>query len=379
MSNPRQSISFPEVAIIHKGTPKQRLKKGEKIVEIQGKDLKDKFRIHFLPGTEDARSAFHEKNAKNYVKYGDKFTIPDGYEVSSMRVVVPAPSVWDAWDYGNEVYNAGRRIALADDSHYISLRDPLTGEYIVKDGKPFRPFTPGDTITYKRKVGDEEKTYVLKMKSHGRLRLVLEDLVNAGQLVQVTLKTQSYYDCQNISKQLAGIQNLADMINGGNAGGIPLLVYRAEADVTWNKPEGDAQRVKQWFVNIKADPNWVRFAFAQLNKHALSESVVENMMLPAHSVVGNVNPESETFEDGDEEPIEAEGVEVPEEQSPQVGDEEGKKILALSMEMVGYIAKKAGKKPEEIAKYIGEAQKRGILGKEINYAEADEFMTHINA
>ena len=395
----RQAISFPDVAIIHKGSPKQRIERDGRTVEIQGKDLNQKFRLHFLPGTDDVRASWHAKHAGELKEYGPKYTIPSGYEFESVRVVVPAPSVWDAWDYGNEVYNAGRRIALANDEQYLTLRDPLTGAFLVKDGKPFKAFQPGDTITYKR----NDKEYTLVMKSHGRLRLVLEDLVLAGHLVQVILKTTSYYDCQNINRQLAGIQALANSINGGNAGGIPLIIYRAEQEVAWNKKDGGAQRIKKWFINIKADPNWVKFAFAQLGKNALSGSGMNSLLLPPPALSGTVNPDSESFDSGDEEqdhgdaiegefnpPEEYAEPEAPPEQEQVVrghmhqaepvddGEQGAPKYPYLGDVIVSMVAKRAGITKPEAAKWLGQAAKEGRIQKELTKADAIEFASRLN-
>jgi hypothetical protein len=394
MTTPRQSISFPDVAIIHKGTPKQKIEKDGKIIEIQGKDLNKKFRIHFLPGTEDVRAIWHKKHAQEYKQYGDKFTIPDGYECENLHVIVPAPSVWEAWDYGNECYNAGRRIGLADDNHYISLRDPLNGAFIVKDGIPFRKFEPQETIDYER----DGKKISLIMKTHGRLRLVLKDLALAGELVQVILKTTSYYDCQNINKQLAGIQALADSVNNGNAGGIPLMVYRAEQEVAWNHKDGSASRVKKWFINIKADPRWVQAAFARLGKNALEGTVQNYLMAPSPlPIQGNVDPNEETFESGDE----SQGDDLPPSEfiegkltEPVQQKEEAPAPVAppapadpstsqpkypyLGETIVKTVSKRAGIPTAEAAKSLGSAEKEGKIGKELSIKEAEDFGAHLN-
>jgi len=389
MTTPRQAVSFPDVAIIHKGSPKKIMEKDGRKIEIQGDDLKNKFRIHFLPGTDDVRASWHAKHTQEYKKYGDKFAIPDGYEVENLRVVIPAPSVWDAWDYGNECYNSGRRVASADDDHYISLRDPNTGEFTIQNGKPFRKFTPKDTISYERKG----KKYTLQMKTHGRLRLVLEDLVNAGHLVQVILKTTSFYDCQNIKKQLAGIQVIADSVNGGNAGGIPLLIYRAEQEVAWNHEDGSASRVKKWFINIKADPRWVQSAFARMGKNALTGSSINSLLLPAGSIQGDVNPDAETFESGDEGPqpeyVDATAQDIPPEpeQTPQPeaqpdpaakAVEGAAKYKTLGETVVKTVSKRAGITTAEAAKALGAAEKAGKIGKELSVKEAEDFGAHLD-
>lgn len=291
MSNPRQSVAFPEVAVIHKGTPKKRQDGRETL----GTDLNEALRVHFLPGTESARQAWHEKHAAELKEYGAGYVTPNGYEVKRLRAIIPANKVWDAWDYGNEAYTAGRRIALANDERYLIRRNPVTGEYIVKDGEPFMKFTPGDVIRYQNNGRD----YEVKMKTHGRLRLVMADMIEQGQLVQFILKTTSYYDCENIKRQLAGIQAIADTVNNGSAAGVPFWIYRQQQEVTWNKPDGSAKRISKWFINLQPDPEWVKAAFARMNQFALTGQTLVSAFLP-EMVSGSVNPEEEDDDTGDD-------------------------------------------------------------------------------
>src|SRR3990172_504930 len=111
----RQQEAFPTVANIHKGTPKRKIKNNGKEIEIMGLDLKNKFRIDFLPGTQEARRDWHALHEKDYVRYPDNFTIADGYEVTVLNARVPSASVWNSWSWFNETYDAaGRKIAQAD-------------------------------------------------------------------------------------------------------------------------------------------------------------------------------------------------------------------------------------------------------------------------
>ena len=304
--NKQEDTMFPEVAILRKGKPKKKITKtvkGEKkTYEVMGEDLGQKMRVHFNPGADVAKAAFHQTHAKDFVEYPEQYVIRNGYEVLSLRAVVPVFNAFKAWSYANEVYQAGRRLGMADDDHYIYLRDPLDGnKYLVKDGEPYRKYEPKELIHYER----DGRTYDLQVKAHGRLYLVLEDLVNAGQLVQVVLKTTSWYDCQNIKKQLAGIQAVADLVSNGNAGGVPFNIYRTEQEVTWNKPDGGAMRVKKWFYNLQADPDWVKKAFARMSRNALTGETLAKALLPETTFSGPVNPNSEVLdEEGDNPPTE---------------------------------------------------------------------------
>lgn len=288
----RQSGSFPTVANIHKGTPKRKMVKNGNNIEIMGLDLKNKFRINFLPGTAGARESWHALHEKEYVKYPtDKFVIPDGYEVEVLHARIPSASVWHSWDWANETYDAsGMKMAKADADHYIMRKDPLTYETVVKDGQPYEKFNVGDALTYER----NGKKYALSMKSTGRLKLFLPEL---GQAVSFLLKTNSYIDSLYINEHLAAIQNVAEWLNGGVAGGIPIDIYRVERDSPWQK-DGQSHKGKQWFIQIEANKEWIRSAIERMNKYALGETVV-GMLKPVNVNTDNL-PESAYVEADDE-------------------------------------------------------------------------------
>ena len=205
---------------------------------------------------------------------------------TKVRAMVPFPSVWRAWEYYNEAYNAGRMIARADDSHFLVYRNPLTGEYAVTDGQPHMEYHPGMKISYER----NGRTYELPLKSTGRLKLWLPEL---ERMVFVTLKTTSFYDCQNISANLAAVQGIADALNNGNAAGIPLWIYRKEQEIVWNKPDGSASRIKKWLVQIEVDPAFVKQAFQRMSQFALTGAQPAGYLQPGEPIEGHEDPEIE--------------------------------------------------------------------------------------
>lgn len=283
MTTEKILIAFPEVGIIRKGGQKQKRMVDGREVETVGKDLSDRFRVTFYPGTEDVAARF--------------FEVYDTFTPHHIRAMLPFRSVWDAWNRANEAYNFGRLIAKADDDRFITLRDPLTGEYQVRNGEPLRAYTPGECIEYERKG----KQYKLKLRPTGRLRLFLPEI---GRLVTFTLKTTSFYDCINIEQHLGALQAIADALNGGNAAGIPIHVYRAEREVTWNRPDGGAQRVKKWLVHIESDPEWVKAAIRRLADFALTGEMRAEGLLPEQlgEVAGSVDPEQDDDLDEASEP-----------------------------------------------------------------------------
>jgi hypothetical protein len=296
MDNTRQSIAFPEVGQIRKGTPK--IKHEGKF--IQGSDLKSFFRVAFFPGADEAKAIYKELHPDLFTKYDltyrrpGEYAEPDGFETPKLRALIPFRSVFDGWEWFNEAYSAGTLIAKADDNHIISQKNPLnTREYLIYKGEPFKEFKHGDVITYSRGGRD----FTLPFRTSCRLRLFLPEL---GRLVTFVLKSTSFYDRLNIDAQLGGIQFLADTLNRGNAGGIPLIVYRREQDVSWNKPDGTAARVKKWLINIEADPDWVKAAVARLGNFALTGEIINQALLPLGSAepAGVYDPDFEPDEDG---------------------------------------------------------------------------------
>jgi hypothetical protein len=273
--NAKQNIAFPEVAIIHKGKPKKKTKNGKWGL---GPDLLDRFRIDFQPGTEqrmqpdlpsvveifEAAYCSGPNPAAVKVIYGPDYAKETGYEAKTLVCMVTTKSVFDSFEWGNEAYNAGARVALADEESYEFIKNPANlREYIVRNGEPYREFVPGDTIDYER----NGQKFSLEVKPFSRLRLYFPGM---NRLVYFTLKTVSFYDRENIKANLSAIQLLANTLNNGNAAGIPLLVYRREQDVVWNKPDGTAVRLKKKCVFIEAHPDWVREATTRLGNFALT-------------------------------------------------------------------------------------------------------------
>lgn len=295
-TTPKQSIAFPEVALIRKGNPKS----GNTV----GKDLNDKFRVQFYPGVDPAII--------------ETFTKAYGKQPPRIKAFIPFPHIAEAFSSFNEAHNAGRMVAQADETHYLIKRDPLTGRYEVRYGEPFTPYEPGDKITYQR--GD--KTFELPLKTTNRLRLVIPEIIETGRLVTFTFKSTSLYDRFNLQEQLGAIQALANTLNRGNAAGIPFWLYRAEREITWNKPDGTAARIKKWLVHLEPDAEWVKNAWQRMSQMALSGGA-PFVLASGSSAPLEVDEdfgEEEEEDDNDffgEEPLETTARDVPSTPAPQ--------------------------------------------------------------
>jgi hypothetical protein len=227
--NRKQQSVFPEMGSIHKGAPKR----GDRF----GEDLEERFRVEFGPETTEAQLRF-------YAAHGS-------YYPTELRAMIVSKSVWEMWYFANETYTKSGQ----------HIRNPVTGEMIVRKGEPFTPYTPGQCYEYER----SGKTYRAKLRPYGRLYLFLPELQTPNVL---TLKTHAFYDRVNIEKQLGAIQGLANALNNGNAAGIPIRVFRRKGWVTWNKPGGGAIRTEKWLVNIEPTKVWMETAMRQLTNFA---------------------------------------------------------------------------------------------------------------
>jgi hypothetical protein len=294
MDNPRMDFNFPIVAQVRKGEPKRpgKNKKGEDIMVV-GPDLKDRMRIAFFPGTDVYRNLFIASHPE--LKDKDPKTLANIY-VRRIRAMIPFAKVWDGLEVWNEVHQAGRMVVRANDKQVLFRKDPSTGKYLVRDGDPFEAFVPGQPITYER----GGRVFSLATRTTTRLKLFLPDL---GRMVMFELKSTGYYDSLYLKQQLGAIQMMANMLNNGVAGGIPFFVYRAEQMITWNKPDGTAQRVPHFCYQIEIDPEWVAAATKRMSNFALTGQQIAGLLAPTVELAGNEDPSLGHVdpEEGDEE------------------------------------------------------------------------------
>jgi hypothetical protein len=172
----------------------------------------------------------------------------------------------------------------------------------------------------------------------------------------------------NIKSQLAGIQAIADIVNGGNAGGVIFTVYRSQQNVTWNKPDGGAMRVDKWFFNIQADPEWVKKAFARMSSNALTGEVLAKALLPGDNIEGPVNPETEEEFTPSEDAIEGEFTE-PEEPPAKVE----KPLKFNDAIIIAIFAKEWNISIQESAKELFDQRKAGKIPETLTESAAHKL------
>jgi hypothetical protein len=279
MTDNIEQMEFPELGTIRKGMPKKKvIRKDKKGNEYDawtfGDDLKEFFRVSFAPGTEEEKEKFKTIYPDSYKVFGDKYAENDGFLLKKIHAIMPCRDVSMAWKWANIAYDGStRKMAEADDTHYITKRDPTNGKYIVKNGLPYTPFEHGETITYMK----GEKEIVLPIKTNCSLILFLPDL---GEWGSFTFKSTAYYDRIHINKQLATIQMLANLYANGNVGGVPFYIYRSEKQLVWNKPDGSAMPVKKWLINVKADSRWVESMTRKMSNFQFTDDYQKAALLP---------------------------------------------------------------------------------------------------
>ena len=245
--NEQIKLALPQLGSIRKGAGKvTRTNAQGAAYQSVGPDLKDRFRLDFFSGFEDS--------VRKAVEVFGSLT------PTRIIATLPFNSMQDCWQDYYEAYTKGRMIARADDEHFIRLVDLATGKVVVNNGEPYTPHTPGQVL------GIVGKTPV-KTRRTGRLTLVLPAL---ERMATMTLHTTSIYDCVNIGGQLAAIQIIANAARLPLAG-IPLLITRRLAEVTWVKETGESCRVTTGLIQIEADPSWVKYMLKDMARRALPQ------------------------------------------------------------------------------------------------------------
>lgn len=284
-----RGLAFPQIGVIRKGSPKQKMVKGDKEVLIQGKDL-DHFRVEF-----DANEVLAMQTFKNI--YGDK--------PKQIKVVFPFDEVDRTWDAYLEAYTASRLLARSDGENIIYWRKD--GKVLVAGGRA----TVSQVVDISIQIGKEQysKTkieltdgcpvpYIDGMvfggtsktpaiaKPVGRLRVVIPEL---RRLATLTFMTTSKRDIIAMggqdSGELGSIVKVCQSVRVPFAG-VPLILKRRQEEVSVPKEDGSAVRVKKWMVHIEPDPDFV--ARANIAMHRLA--------MPAVPLLGQVSEYEEDEE-----------------------------------------------------------------------------------
>lgn len=285
----KRQLSFPNYAQIRKGMPKT----DDGYV---GKDLNDKFRIQFSPDFDDVQADWQKIFGEFFPKV--------------LPVYLPFDDVDQVWDCWYEAYTGGRMVCRADGERFIYWVDTKTGERIVVNGEPYIAFDPDMVVgTYLNRKTNKEVP--IKARMVGRLTVIPGfEFPHYGCL---TLHTTSIYDVLNISSQLDGLMSLT----GGRLKMIPINLVRRQREITWNKPDGTAQRITKGIVNLEVDSNWIKAQLEMMRQQALPK-YDPKFLLPESTL--SLGSQEINEEHGEEDPNYEPNAEAPVEPIPTLSN-----------------------------------------------------------
>jgi len=218
------AAAYPRLGILRKGSPKRKIKKGGKEIEIMGKDL-DHFR--FVTDNHDVLTRFKEV-------YGN--------EPREINVFLPFATKDENLDAWMKEYGAGslkvkcRRPKDREDGIVLWQEDGL----FRTDPKPCQ--WPNCAC-----------------KPHGVLTVIIPELVPIGGIGAVWVLTTAWNDCAELAKNLAAAEGTASNL-GRDLRGIPFILSRRLDDVSCpprDGTNGKRVRAEKWMLHIEPHPAWV--------------------------------------------------------------------------------------------------------------------------
>lgn len=242
-------IEFPKIGTIRKGDSKES-------GPLNKRDLGPLFRVIFN-GT-DERTV--EAQGRFIAAYGS--LQPE--EIDAI-FTVDSPEEGNTWRFWLEAYDKGALVLQTDGKWIQYQRDRRTGQAVVRNG---RDVETGERVSYD---GRPAYSYYSKKnkvdvpvypKAHGYLRILVPAL---RRLAYLELRTTSFWDCDNIDKNLHAIAH-----THGSLKGIPCIIRRRLTPVSKPLPGGKRFWDDEWLVFVEAAPEWVDDKLAQLEAGAYS-------------------------------------------------------------------------------------------------------------
>lgn len=226
----QKMMAFPKIGNIRKGEPKGKSKFPQ--------DL-DYFRVEFDE---------HE------IKAGEIFLREYGPEPKEILIWLPYKEIDDCWEAWLEGYTAGALQARSDGEIYIFLREPDTGEVLIRDGIDIKTGVPRlydpdePAVYYKDTKGKKQPLF---LKQHGRLEVIIPVL---ERLASLTLHTSSKNDILEISKNLQALY----FVNSGSLQSIDILLTRKPRMISTPGESGKRVRREKNLIFLETAPTWVQ-------------------------------------------------------------------------------------------------------------------------
>ncbi|RPI95537.1 MAG: hypothetical protein EHM40_02985 [Chloroflexi bacterium] len=360
-----RGLSFPQIGVIRKGSPKEKRVKDGREYEIQGKDLQY-FRVEI---------------DESEVKARETFTKIYGERPSALRVTFPFNEIDRVWSAWLEAYTSNRLIARSDGEFILywkegkqtliknglALLDHTAKIWRKTEGKHTEPLEVpmrvGQPVSFvEGMVFHRTEKTIVEAKPVGRLRVTLYELKRLGYLL---LPTTSLNDIIALggpdSGELGAIKVFCDQL-GLPFAGVPLILRRKPQMIAYTDEAGKQGRMKRWLVHIEADPEFVELALAKSRKLAMPAVA----LLDTGPEVQGVN-EPEEIEEEDI-PVTAEEIQEEAEQEAPAPPVEIQMIDPLDKQAVGFAANvwniPAKSAKQSIEKAIADGRLKNPMPKE---------------
>lgn len=271
-------VEFPKIGTIRKGDSKDS-------GPLNKRDLGPLFRVIFN-GTDERTIEAQERFIATYGSLR-----PD--EIDAI-FTVDSPEEGNTWRFWLEAYDKGALVLQTDGNWIQYQRNRKTGLAVVRNGRDVEtgdrvPYDGGPAYSYYSK---KKKVNVpVFPKAHGYLRIIVPAL---RRLAYLELRTTSFWDCDNIDKNLHAIES-----THGGLKGIPCIVRRRLTPVSKPLPDGRRFFDDEWLVFVEAAPEWVDDKLAQLEAGAYSET---------YQLANGIEQADES---GEVEPVDAEVIDAP--------------------------------------------------------------------
>jgi hypothetical protein len=211
--------AFPKLGTLRKG--------GEKTGNKPGPDL-----TYFRFDTQDAHAL-------------EMFTSFYGKEPRAINVFLPYPTLDENYDAWREHWVAGGLMHRCDGETCARHRR--------KDGS-----YSNEPIPCPEAGKPEDKRLCQPV---ARLAVIIPEL---KRFAFVTVLTSSLHDIRNLHQQLTALEQSA-----GTLRGIPLVLRRAEQEISTPAPDGKRLRRTKSLLSIEARPQWVEFMLESQEQEAL--------------------------------------------------------------------------------------------------------------
>lgn len=241
---------FPKIGTIRKGDSKESGK------PLNKRDLGPVFRVVFN-GTDERTVEAQERFVARYGSLQPE-------EIDAI-FTVDSPEEGNTWRFWLEAYDKGALVLQTDGNWIQYQRNRKTGQAVVRNGRDVETedrvrYGGGPAYSY---YSQKNKVDVpVYPKAHGYLRILVPAL---RRLAYLELRTTSFWDCDNIDKNLHAIAH-----THGSLKGIPCIIRRRLTPVSKPLPDGKRFFDDEWLVYVEAAPEWVDDKLAQLEAGAYS-------------------------------------------------------------------------------------------------------------